>query len=54
VSEPPRGIDHAPANFNILKHVADNLIRKAPEKDSPHLKRKTAAWGDVVASLIAA
>jgi len=47
--------DHAPANFTTLKHMAHNLIRKAPGKDSLRLKRKTAAWDDVyLASLIAA
>jgi len=47
--------DHAPANFTTLKHMAHNLIRKAPGKDSLRLKRKTAAWDDdFLASLIAA
>jgi predicted transposase YbfD/YdcC len=46
---------HAPANFTTLKHIAHNLIRKAPGKDSIRLKRKTAAWDDdYLASLIAA
>jgi predicted transposase YbfD/YdcC len=46
---------HAPANFTTLKHMAHNLIRKAPGKDSLRLKRKTAAWdNDFLASLIAA
>jgi predicted transposase YbfD/YdcC len=46
---------HAPANFATLKHMAHNLIRKAPGKDSLRLKRKTAAWDDgYLASLIAA
>jgi predicted transposase YbfD/YdcC len=46
---------HAPANFTTLKHMAHNLIRKAPGKDSLRLKRKTAAWDDnFLASLIAA
>lgn len=46
---------HAPANFTTLKHIAHNLIRKAPGKDSLRLKRKTAAWDDdYLASLIAA
>jgi predicted transposase YbfD/YdcC len=45
---------HAPANFTTLKHMAHNLIRKAPGKDSLRLKRKTAAWDDdFLASLIA-
>jgi hypothetical protein len=32
--------DHAPANFTTIKHIALNLIRKAPGKDSFRLKRK--------------
>jgi predicted transposase YbfD/YdcC len=47
--------DHAPANFTTLKHMAYNLIRKAPGKNSLRLKRKVAAWDDdFLASLIAA
>lgn len=47
--------DHAPANFTTIKHMALNLIRKAPGKDSFRLKRKVAAWDDeFLASLIAA
>jgi len=47
--------DHAPANFTTLKHMAHNLIRKAPGKDSLRLKRKVAAWDDdFLVSLIAA
>jgi predicted transposase YbfD/YdcC len=47
--------DHAPANFTTLKHMAHNLIRKAPGNDSLRLKRKVAAWDDdFLASLIAA
>jgi len=47
--------DHAPANFTTLKHMAHNLIRRAPGKDSLRLKRKVAAWDDdFLASLIAA
>jgi predicted transposase YbfD/YdcC len=38
--------DHAPANFTTLKHMAHNLIRKAPGTDSLRLKRKVAAWDD--------
>ena len=46
---------HAPANFTTLRHIALNLIRKAPGKDSLRLKRKVAAWDDdFLASLIAA
>jgi predicted transposase YbfD/YdcC len=47
--------DHAPANFTTIKHMAYNLIRKAPGKDSMRLRRKVAAWDDdFLASLIAA
>lgn len=47
--------DNAPANFTTLKHMAHNLIRKAPGKDSLRLKRKVAAWDDdFLSSLIAA
>jgi predicted transposase YbfD/YdcC len=47
--------DHAPANFTTLKHIAYNLIRRAPTKDSLRLKRKVAAWDDdFLASLLAA
>jgi predicted transposase YbfD/YdcC len=38
--------NHAPANFTTLKHMAHNLMRKAPGKDSMRLKRKVAAWDD--------
>jgi predicted transposase YbfD/YdcC len=47
--------EHAPANFTTLRHIAYNLIRKAPGKDSLRLKRKVAAWDDdFLASLIVA
>lgn len=47
--------NHAPANFTAIKHMAHNLIRKAPGKDSLRLRRKVAAWDDdFLASLIAA
>jgi len=38
--------DHAPANFTTIRHIAQNLLRKAPGKDSLRLKRKVAAWDD--------
>ena len=41
-----RAIDHAPANFTTIKHMALNLIRKASGKDSIRLRRKVAAWDD--------
>ena len=47
--------ENAPANFTTVKHMAHNLIRKAPGKDSLRLRRKVAAWDDdFLASLIAA
>ena len=47
--------EHAPANFTTIKHMAHNLIRRAPGKDSLRLKRKVAGWDDdFLASLIAA
>ena len=46
---------HAPANFTTLRHMAQNLYRKSPGKESMRLKRKTAGWDDeYLASLIAA
>lgn len=46
---------HAPANFTTLKHMAHNLIRKAPGKDSLRVRRKVAAWDDdFLASLLTA
>jgi predicted transposase YbfD/YdcC len=45
---------HAPANFTTVKHVAHNLMRRSPAKDSMRLKRKVAAWNDdFLISLIA-
>jgi hypothetical protein len=38
--------DHAPANPPTIKHMALNLIRRAPGKDSMRLRRKVAAWDD--------
>jgi len=47
--------EHAPANFTTIKHMAHNLIRKAPGKHSLRLRRKVAAWdNDFLESLIAA
>jgi predicted transposase YbfD/YdcC len=44
---------HAPANFTTVKHIAHNLIRRAPGKDSLRLRRKVAAWDDdFLASLL--
>jgi predicted transposase YbfD/YdcC len=45
--------DHAPANFATIKHMASNLLRRAPGKDSLRVKRKMAAWDDdFLASLV--
>lgn len=45
--------DHAPANFSTIKHMASNLLRRAPGNDSLRVKRKMAAWDDdFLASLI--
>ena len=38
--------DHAPANFATIRHIAQNLIRRAPGKESLRLRRKTAGWDD--------
>lgn len=38
--------ENAPATFATLKHIALNLIRRAPGEDSLRLKRKVAAWDD--------
>ena len=47
--------EHAPANFTTIKHMAHNLIRRAPGKDSMRLRKKVAAWDDeFLASLISA
>ena len=47
--------ENAPENFVVLKHMANNLIRRAPGKDSQRLKRITAGWDDeFLASLVAA
>jgi predicted transposase YbfD/YdcC len=47
--------ENAPANFTTLKHMAHNLTRRAPGKDSLRLRRKTAAWDDdYLASFVAA
>ena len=47
--------NHAPANFTTIKHMADNLIRKACGKDSLRLRRKVAASDDdFLASRVAA
>ena len=37
---------NAPANFTTVKHMATNLLRKAPGKHSLKSKRHMAAWDD--------
>jgi predicted transposase YbfD/YdcC len=47
--------DHAPANFTTIKHMAHNLLRNAPGKNSLRSRRKAAAWDDdFLASLVTA
>src|SRR5271166_2075324 len=44
-----------PGNFVTLKHMAANVARKKPGRDSLRLRLKTAAWDDdYLAKLIAA
>lgn len=44
---------NAPANFTTIKHMAANLLRRAPGKDSLRVKRHIAAWDDdFLASLV--
>jgi predicted transposase YbfD/YdcC len=42
--------DHAPANFTTIKHMAINLLRKAPGKDS--LRRRKAPPGTTNSSRV--
>jgi predicted transposase YbfD/YdcC len=45
--------DHAPANFTTIKHIAHNLLRKAPGNSSLRSRRKAAARNDdFLASLV--
>jgi predicted transposase YbfD/YdcC len=45
--------DHAPANFAAIKHMALNILRKAPGKNSLRARRKAAGWDDdFLASLV--
>ena len=47
--------ENAPSNFTTLNHMANNLFRKAPGKDSLPMRRHTAAGDDdYLVSLIAA
>ena len=46
--------DNAPANFATLKHIASNLLRAAPGKESIRVKRRMAAWDeDFLADVLA-
>jgi predicted transposase YbfD/YdcC len=38
--------DNAPANLAVIRHMACNLIRRSPGKQSVRLRRKAAAWDD--------
>lgn len=38
--------ENAPANFTTIRHMACNLLRRAPGKDSMRMRRKVAAWDD--------
>jgi len=45
--------EHAPANFTTIKHMALNLLRRAPGKNSLRGRRKAAGWDDeFLASLV--
>ena len=47
--------DHAAANFTTIKHMALNLLRRPPGKQSLRGRRKAASWDDdFLASLITA
>jgi predicted transposase YbfD/YdcC len=47
--------NNAPANFAVIRHMALNLIRMAPGKQSIRLRRMAAAWDDdYLASFIVA
>jgi len=38
--------DHAPANFTTIKHMALNLLKRKPAKQSLRGRRKAAGWDD--------
>jgi predicted transposase YbfD/YdcC len=40
-------LDKAPANFTTIKHMAGNILEKAPGKQSLRAKRRLAAWDDI-------
>jgi len=37
---------NAPANFAVVKHIAANLLRATPGKESMRVKRKMTNWDD--------
>jgi predicted transposase YbfD/YdcC len=46
-------INHAPANFTTINHMACNLLRRPSGKDSLRVRRKVAGWDDdFLASLV--
>lgn len=47
--------DNAPANLAVIRHIAHNLLRRAPGKHSLRARRKIAGWDDdFLASLVVA
>jgi hypothetical protein len=38
--------NHGPANMATVRHIALNLLRSAPGKQSLAVKRKSAGWDD--------
>jgi predicted transposase YbfD/YdcC len=47
--------DNAPANLAVIRHIAHNVLRRAPSKHSLRARRKIAGWDDdFLASLIVA
>ncbi len=45
--------ENAPVNFATIKHIATNLLRKAPGKGSMLMKSHKAAWDDTCAGVLA-
>lgn len=43
---------HGPANFVTIKHLAQNMLRKAPSKASMRVRRKKAGWDDSFLTLV--
>jgi predicted transposase YbfD/YdcC len=46
---------HGPANFSVMKHITQNLLKSLPGKKSMRVRRKRAGWDDefLVSALIA-